>query len=203
MTELNITERKKVTHSGRKTRRKGLVPGVVYGKEIKNFMFEVSSLELGREVANVGEHGVLSLNINGSKKDALIKEVQREPVNHEIIHLDLELVNSNENIETEVPIQYLGEKYLNNKGAVLQKERDSIKIACNLNSIPKSIKFDVANGENGDVFRICDLEIASEIDVLDDLNSVMASISNERKLTSDLMEEEQQKQQANSSVKSK
>ena len=46
MAELNITERKRVTHSGRKTRNKGLVPGVVYGKEMKNFMFEVSSLEL-------------------------------------------------------------------------------------------------------------------------------------------------------------
>ncbi|MDO5039039.1 50S ribosomal protein L25 [Clostridium sp.] len=200
MAELNITERKRVTHSGRKTRNKGLVPGVVYGKEMKNFMFEVSSLELCREVANVGEHGVLSLNINGNKRDALIKEVQREPVNHEIIHLDLELISSNQNIETEVPIQYLGEKYLNNKGAVLQKEKDSIKVSCDLNSIPKSIKFDVSKGMNGDVFRVCDLEIAEELNILDDLNSVMASISNERKLTSDLMDEEQK---ANNSEKNK
>lgn len=191
MGELNITQREKMRHGGRKTRVKGLVPGVVYGREINNLMFEVSSLELDREICKTGEHGILNLNINGNSKSALIKEVQREPVNHKIIHLDLELVDGNKNIETEVPIQYLGEGYLNSKGAVLQKEKDSIKVSCDINSIPKSIKFDVSKGKNGDVFRVCDLEVAGELTILDDIEGVMASISNERKLTSDLMEEEQ------------
>ncbi|MDY6011481.1 50S ribosomal protein L25 [Clostridium sp.] len=201
MGELKINERCKVNNSGRKTRAKGLVPGVIYGKGINNFMFEVGSLELGREISNSGEHGILNVNFNGEHKNALIKEVQREPINHRVVHLDLELLEENEQIETSIPIQYVGEGYLNKKGAVLQKEKDSVKVCCDSKKLPKSIKFDVSNGVDGSVYRLCDLEIAGEIEVLDKLDTVIAAVANERKLTSDLMEEEQAKLSENKDKK--
>ena len=52
-------------------------------------MFEVSELELNREVSNIGEHGVLNFSLDNEEKKALIKEVQRDPVTHKIIHIDL------------------------------------------------------------------------------------------------------------------
>lgn len=190
MGELKIKERNKVNHGGRKARAKGLVPGVLYGKNINNFMFEISSLELDREVCNVGEHGILNVEFNGDSKQVLIKEVQREPVNHEIIHIDLEMIAKGEKIETEVPIQYVGEKLLTKKGAVLQKEKDSVKVSCDSASLPKSVKLDVSRGINGSVYRLDDIEVASEISILEDLNSVVASISNEKKLVAELVEQE-------------
>ena len=190
MGELKIKERNKVNHGGRKARAKGLVPGVLYGKNINNCMFEISSLELDREVCNVGEHGILNVEFNGDSKQVLIKEVQREPVNHEIIHIDLEMIAKGEKIETEVPIQYIGEKLLTKKGAVLQKEKDSVKISCDSASLPKSVKLDVSRGINGSVYRLDDIEVASEISILEDLNSVVASISNEKKLVAELVEQE-------------
>lgn len=190
MGELKIKERNKVNHGGRKARAKGLVPGVLYGKNINNFMFEISSLELDREVCNVGEHGILNVEFNGDSKQVLIKEVQREPVNHEIIHIDLEMISKGEKIETEVPIQYIGEKLLTKKGAVLQKEKDSVKVSCDSASLPKSVKLDVSRGINGSVYRLDDIEVASEISILEDLNSVVASISNEKKLVAELVEQE-------------
>ncbi|MEG1004227.1 50S ribosomal protein L25 [Clostridium sp.] len=190
MGELKIKERNKVNHGGKKARAKGLVPGVLYGREIRNFMFEVGLLELDKEVSSIGEHGILNIELNGTKQSALIKEVQREPVNHEIIHLDLEAIDKNEKIQTEVPIQYIGEKLLTKKGAVLQKEKDVVKVSCDATELPKSIKIDVSRGINGSVYRLEDLEIASEISIVEDLNAVIASISNERKLVSELVEEE-------------
>ncbi|MDU4910286.1 50S ribosomal protein L25 [Clostridium baratii] len=190
MGELKIKERNKVNHGGRKARAKGLVPGVLYGKNINNFMFEISSLELDREVCNVGEHGILNVEFNGDSKQVLIKEVQREPVNHEIIHIDLEMIAKGGKIETEVPIQYIGEKLLTKKGAVLQKEKDSVKVSCDSTSLPKSVKLDVSRGINGSVYRLDDIEVASEISILEDLNSVVASISNEKKLVAELVEQE-------------
>ena len=190
MGELRIKERNKVNHGGRKARAKGLVPGVLYGKNISNFMFEISSLELDREVCNVGEHGILNVEFNGGSKQALIKEVQREPVNHQIIHIDLEMIGKGEKIETEVPIQYIGEKLLTKKGAVLQKEKDSVKVSCDYASLPKSVKLNVSRGINGSVYRLDDIEVASEISILEDLNSVVASISNEKKLVAELVEQE-------------
>lgn len=177
-------------HNTKRERREGLVPGVIYGKKINNLLFEVGALELAREIASVGDHGMINYTLNGNEEKALIKEVQRDPVSHKIIHIDLEEVSGNERVQSEVPIQFVGEEWLNSRGAVLQKERAVVKVDCKVDELPKSVKIDVSQGELGKLYRFGDLELGSEISILDDLKGVIASISNERKLVSDLQAEQ-------------
>ncbi len=177
-------------HNTKRERKEGLVPGVIYGKHINNLLFEVGALELAKEISSVGDHGMINYTMNGNEEKALIKEIQRDPVSHKIIHIDLEEISGNEEIQSEVPIQFVGEEWLNNRGAVLQKEKVVVKVNCKADELPKSIKIDVSNGKLGDLYRFADLELGSEILILDDLKGVIASISNERKLVSDLKAEE-------------
>ena len=178
-----------VPNSAKKARRNGKVPGVLYGKKINNLLFEVGELELCHEIGINGEHGVLEFNLDGETHKGLIKEVQRDPVTNKIIHLDLEELKGKNKIVSSVPIHYIGEEYLNKKGIVLQKEKDSVKVECSVDSLPKYIDFNIGTGNVGSVYKFGDLEVASEISILDDLNSVIASISYERKTVSDEMDE--------------
>ncbi|MGG7176173.1 50S ribosomal protein L25 [Clostridium paraputrificum] len=185
-------ENRKVTsgHGARRERKNGIVPGVLYGKDIKNLLFEVGELELCREISSSGQHGMLNFNMDGKDSSALLKEVQRDPVTHKIIHIDLEECGENEIIQSEVPINFIGEEWLSKKGAVLQKEKDLVRVSCKANELPKSIKVDVSKGSMGSVYRYSDLEIGNEISIVNDMEGVVASISNEKKLTSDLGTEE-------------
>lgn len=186
MNNLSLTMRENSKgNSAKQERRKGLVPGVIYGRYKSNLLFEISELELNKEIHSIGEHGVLDYNIDGENYSGLIKAVQRDPVSHKIIHLDIEEVNKQEEIETEVPINFIGEEYLNSKGAVLQKERDTVKVRCKADELPKGISMDVGMGIAGTVYRFSDLEVASEISIVDDINMVLASISNEKRVISD------------------
>lgn len=106
--------------------------------------------------------------------------------------MDLEEVRGNEKVISSVPIHYIGEEFLNKKGIVLQKEKDNVKVECSAEAIPKYIDFNVGTGTVGSVYKFGDLEVASEISILDDLNSVIASISYERKTVSDDMDEAQE-----------
>ena len=67
----------------------------------------------------------------------------------------------------------------------MQKEKDSVKVECSVDSLPKYIDFNVGTGNVGSVYKFGDLEVASEISILDDLNSVIASVSYESKTVSD------------------
>ena len=188
MNSLNLTKRDtSVSNNAKKLRRKGIVPGILYGRKNKEFIFEVGELELCREISKNGEHGIVNFDLNGEELQAVIKGVQRDSVTHKIIHLDLEELEKNKKIVSNVPIYYDGEEYLNKKGMVLQKEKDSVKIECNAYNLPKNIKINI-NENNGMVFRVGDLEVASELSIIDDLNTVIASISYERKTVSDDME---------------
>lgn len=184
----NITK----SHEARKERRHGFVPGVLYGKKVGNFLFEVGEMELGKELSHSGDHGIINYDFNGEVKKGILKEVQRDPVSHRVMHIDLEAIEDHQEIQSEVPIQYVGEEWLNRKGQVLQKEKSVVKVCCNSEDLPKAISIDVSNGTLGSVYKLADLEIASEISIVDDINTVIAAISNEKKLTSDLMEEEEE-----------
>ena len=94
----------------------------------------------------------------------------------------------NKKINSTVPIYYEGEGYLNKKGMVLQKEKDSIKVECTADNLPKYISININGSDSGYVYRAGDLEVASELSIIDDLNTVIASVTYERKTVSDDME---------------
>lgn len=183
MENLQVNQREKKTrHSSRQCRRKGLVPGVIYGKGINNFLFEIGELELNHALSVTGEHGLLNINSQEGSLNTLIKEVQRDPVTRRVLHIDLEKVEGNEEIETTVPINYVGEEYINKLDAVLQKNIDSIKVKCSPSNIPKGVNLNVGRAKPGDQFKIADVEFGNEITVVDDLNSIVASVSYDQKI---------------------
>ncbi|MDU7068432.1 MAG: 50S ribosomal protein L25 [Clostridium perfringens] len=192
MENLQINQREKKTrHSSRQCRRKGLVPGVIYGKGINNFLFEIGELELNHALSVTGEHGLLSINSQEGSLNTLIKEVQRDPVTRRVLHIDLEKVEGNEEIETSVPINYVGEEYINKLDAVLQKNLDSIKVKCSPSNIPKGVNLNVGRAKPGDQFKIADVEFGNEITVVDDLNSIVASVSYDQKIiTQEVVDQE-------------
>ncbi len=192
MENLQVNQREKKTrHSSRQCRRKGLVPGVIYGKGINNFLFEIGELELNHALSVTGEHGLLSINSQEGSLNTLIKEVQRDPVTRRVLHIDLEKVEGNEEIETAVPINYVGEEYINKLDAVLQKNLDSIKVKCYPSNIPKGVNLNVGRAKPGDQFKIADVEFGNEITVVDDLNSIVASVSYDQKIiTQEVVDQE-------------
>jgi large subunit ribosomal protein L25 len=175
---LVVKERvKKVVHSAKKNRRDGKVPGILYGKNFKNLMFEVGELELNSEINRIGEHGVLDISVNGENHNVLIKEIQREPVNQKIIHIDFEELYENSRVITEVPIKFIGENTVNKNGGILQKEKSSVKLQCTAAKIPKIIQVDVSNLSVGDAYRVADIEFGEEISIIDTLNTVIATVA--------------------------
>ncbi|XZJ42795.1 50S ribosomal protein L25 [Clostridium perfringens] len=192
MENLQVNQREKKTrHSSRQCRRKGLVPGVIYGKGINNFLFEIGELELNHALSVTGEHGLLNINSQEGSLNTLIKEVQRDPVTRRVLHIDLEKVEGNEEIETAVPINYVGEEYINKLDAVLQKNIDSIKVKCSPSNIPNGVNLNVGRAKPGDQFKIADVEFGNEITVVDDLNSIVASVSYDQKIiTQEVVDQE-------------
>lgn len=99
MSIIQLNERDcSIAKSAKKCRRRGKIPGVLYGKNINNFMFEIGEMDLVDEVTANGQFGVMNVNYNGKEHKALIKEMQRDPVTNKIIHLDLEEVSAGEKL---------------------------------------------------------------------------------------------------------
>lgn len=177
MDELILNKRLNQTANAvKQKRREGKVPGVVYGKKLGSLMFEIGEMELVEELSKTGEHGVLRFDLDGYNGTAVIKEVQKDPISHKVMHIDLEEVSRYGMLETEVPIKLEGKEFLSKKGIVIQTQKDSVKISCKAQDIPKSIDVNVSNAKLGSVYKLSDLEVGSEISIIDNLSTVFASV---------------------------
>lgn len=174
---LNLKERNvNSENSAKKLRRQGLVPGVLYGCNRQNFLFEIGEIDLNREILNNGEFGLINVNVDGHDEKALIKEVQKNPVTHEIIHIDLESVDNNKIVNAEVPIKYYNESLIKKNGAIVQKEKGTIMVKCSSENIPKYIEIDLKD-RHSRAIRINDVEFGEAVDFLESPETILASIS--------------------------
>ena len=182
MEELKLNKRiNTVGHSARQERKQGKIPGVIYGKEIGNKLFYVDSLELAKELSVSGEHGVLTFNIDGKKGTAVIKEVQKNSLGNKVTHVDLEEIAANAKMHTEISIKVIGKGILESKGLILQTQRDLVKVTCTAENLPKDVELDVSNGTAGTVYTFNDLDLGKNVSFIDDLATVIGSISEDQK----------------------
>jgi large subunit ribosomal protein L25 len=143
------------SRESRRLRRAGLVPGVVYGGGSEARPFQVDQ----REVRNILVHGgaLIDLDIEGAGSvPVVIKEEQRDPVRGDLIHLDLQEVELDVEIEADVSIELLGieEAPGVKEGGVLEHVTHQVTISALPTAIPESIPVDVSGMVIGDTMQL-------------------------------------------------
>lgn len=168
---------KRSCKNNNKIRKERKVPGVIYGNNLNNLMFEVGEIELNSIISQIGEHGVTDLNYEGKDYKVLIKEVQKDPVKKDITHIDFENITDSSNLlNAEIPILFSGDELIIKKGGVVQKEKSSIKVRCTEEKLPNNIMIDLSKYDIGKTFRVSDLELGEDITFMENLDSTIASI---------------------------
>lgn len=143
--KLRATKREIVGSAVEDLRKEGLVPAVVYGKGKENLNLAVNKIEFNKIFSKAGENSLIDLEIEGGMKNVLAKEVQFHAVTDEPIHIDFYEVKMDEEIETEVPLKFVGES-----GAVKDLEgtlitnKTEVTVKCLPAYIPHEIEIDIS-----------------------------------------------------------
>lgn len=150
-------------------RKGGLVPGVLYGYNCKaTTPIQLSASDFQRYVQKNGQNGVIEVEFEGSKVNAMIQELQRDALKGQIVHLDFLAVNMKEELETEVPVTLIGTAAGEREGGIVMQPTREITIKVKPSDIPEVIEVDVSALEIGDTLDIAavrdkfDFEIISE-----------------------------------------
>ena len=162
-------------------RRDGWVPGVLYGPDLgEPLPFKVQTQELRRVLASGGERGVLYLTLEGAGESkeypVMIKDVQRDKLKDNIIHLDLYQVSATRKVTTTVPVQLLGTASGVQARGVLQHLLWEVEIECLPQELPDALEADISHLEIGDVLTVGDLVVPEGVEVLTPAEDVVVSI---------------------------
>ncbi len=189
-TKLKILDRdEKGTSAARNTRREGFVPGVLYGMENLSQPVKVENASLKRIISRMGSSAIFDAEYDREPKLIMLKEVQNEPVSGEILHVDLFEISADEAIATAVPLSAVGIEGIG-EGGVLQQMMNELQISCLPRFVPNMIEFDVAGLHIGDAVYVSDLKLGEEVEVLDDLEDMVANIIEPKEIIEEEEEEE-------------
>jgi len=156
----------------RRIRASGRVPAILYGSGT------AQALELnGREIAEAlhgssSESVLVDLTVEAeggatTKKMALIREVQHDPLRDTIEHVDFHQVEENKKLRVEVPVHEIGEAVgVRTGGGILDHALRTLRVECLPKDLPERIDVDVSALEVGQAIHVGEVKLPSGVTVL-------------------------------------
>jgi large subunit ribosomal protein L25 len=179
----------------RRLRANGMVPGVLYGAGNKAHAFTVEERELRRVLT--GEHGlhaILDVVFDGQRTahHAVLKEYQLDPVRPRLLHIDLHEVRLDQAIQTQVAVEPVGESSGVKEGGALTLVLREVNVEALPMEVPDRLELDISDMTIGDSLRVSDLAVPEGVQLLDDPDSVVATVTPPTKVEEPEVEEEEE-----------
>lgn len=163
----------------RKLRAAGKIPAVVYGKGEKPVPIELEHESFHNSMRGIsGENLLINLNVDGksAKKKALIRDVQRDPVDGHLLHIDFMHISMKEKIRVDVPIELVGTPIgVKDFGGIMSWVIRELEVSCLPADIPDKITVDVSELKIHDSVHIKDLPL-QKVEILDNPERTVVSI---------------------------
>src|SRR5579859_787555 len=158
-------------------RKTGRIPGVLYGTGSEPVAVSVDARDL--RAALSGDHGLnalLDLELAGGHHTALARELQRHPVRGTLQHVDFQIVDRNQAITVDVPVEIVGDAHeVTVQGGQVVLDVVSLTINATPATIPSVIEIDVSNLELGGAIRLGEIALPSGVSCDLDPETVMVT----------------------------
>jgi large subunit ribosomal protein L25 len=179
--DFNVKARDPQGKGGARTlRREGRVPAVLYGPKREAATLSFVERDFERQVGEGARTQLLRLQSDDAlfnQKLVQIKETQRHPISHSLVHADFYEVDVHEKITVEVPLDFVGLAAGVDRGGILQPIRRVVEVLCLPLEIPDEFKIDVTGLDIGDAFHLRDLKVAEGIEFLDDPDITLVTVA--------------------------
>jgi large subunit ribosomal protein L25 len=175
--ELAVTKRDPKTKA-KSLRNKGVLPAVVYGRSEESTPISVDRKQFEKVFHAAGESTVIALSGLGEHKDALIHEVNLDPVTGVPVHVDFYAISKGQTVTVAIPLEFIGESpAVKDKGGILVKVLHDIEVTCEPKDLPHGIKVDISKlTELDSQIKIKDLGLAANHQLSIDADEVVAMI---------------------------
>ena len=156
----------------RRARMEGLIPAVIYGHGAEPIHITLPSKSTTLAVRRA--NALLTLDINGEKHLALVKDIQRDPIKQIIEHLDLLTVRTGEKVTVDVPVHVTGELA---PGNVFNQEMNTVSLEAEATHLPTAVEVSIEGRTAGEHIHASDLVLPKGSVLLADAEALVVHIS--------------------------
>ena len=170
------------TSAARRLRRKGVVPGIVYGGEQGALNIELDHKALYLNLRNERFHAsILTLEVAGAKEQVLLRAVNMHPYKPQVQHVDFQRVLKNKKLHMKVPLHFVNAEVspgVKEQGGVVNHVLNELDITCFPDDLPEFIEVDLSGLSVGNSVHVRELKLPKGVETLlhKDENPAVATV---------------------------
>ena len=166
-------------NAARRVRVAGKIPAVIYGQGQDPVAVEVDPKQISRILfSETGHNTIFDVQVGGEKAaNAMIVDWQREPLNDNLIHIDLKRIALDKALRVSVRVKLLGVPMgVKASGGILDQVLREVEIECLPADIPSHIDADVSQLELHGVLRVGGLPHSEKIKYMNSEDATVAHV---------------------------
>ncbi|MCR4330179.1 MAG: 50S ribosomal protein L25 [Candidatus Roizmanbacteria bacterium] len=185
MSNIRLVAQKR-TVSGKKVkklRREGKLPANIFGKDIKSLAIQIEVPVFKKAFKIAHTTHVVYVDVDKKEFPVLIQTPQYHPITGTLLHVDMRKVDLKQKVETEVPVQIVGELSVVKSGeADAVRVSDTVLIECLPTDIPEEFTVDISKlvGIGAEV-KVGDLPKSDKYVFLDPVDKILIQIAEAKK----------------------
>jgi len=183
-------------NASRVVRREGRVPAILYGAGLDNVALTLDKKDMFSILkSETGENTLFVVSFDSEKKDAMIKELQINPVSDELLHVDLIQIVMDKMIRVAVPVVLIGEAVgVKTEGGFVDFSSREIEVECLPKDIPESIEVDIEELHLHQSVKVEDISAPEGTVIMSDSEMVLVLIQAPAKEEEPEVEEEEEEE---------
>ena len=177
----------------RALRRDGAIPAVIYGPGTEPASLSVGIYDLEQVLKSANTRQVfVNLTIEGEGvRKAMLKQLQRHPVNGSFLHADFYEVAMDRKVRVMVPVTTVGKCYGVEMGGMLQIIRRELEVLCLPSDIPEVIEIDITELDMGESVHVEEIDLEGDVELPHEVNFTILTVLSGRKAEEEVEEGEE------------
>ena len=162
-------------HRAFQLRKKGLVPGVLYGHKEETVSLSATADALAAVLKSGAK--VVDVKTAAGQEKAQIMALQFDHLGKDVLHFDLKRVSADERIKVAVRIEVKGIAPGIAAGGLLDQPLHVLHVECPAVSVPDSIRVSINDLQLGAAIHVKELSLPEGVKALDDPDAVVVHVT--------------------------
>ena len=154
--------------SRRLRRLTGEVPAIIYGGKKDAEKISILHKDITKALENDAVYSsIISLSIDGTAEDTIIKDIQRHPAKQIILHMDFLRVSKTTKLQTRVPLNFINEDIcvgVKLGGGLIAHTMTDIEVSCLPKDLPEAVDVDMSEVDVGQIVHLSDLTLPDGVE---------------------------------------
>jgi large subunit ribosomal protein L25 len=155
--------------ASRRLRHEGKVPAIIYGAGRPPRQLAFDHNQVLHELENESFYSsILNIKVGDKSQAAIVKDIQRHPSKHMVMHMDFQRIVADEKIRMNVPIHYLNEEVavgVKQGGGSVSRLMNDVEVSCLPKDLPEYFEVDIAELELNEMLHLSDIKLPEGVEI--------------------------------------